>query len=208
MVPVVNPKQRAEPLSQEERRKAILEAVIPLLLDHGSRVTTSQMAKAAGVAEGTIFSVFPDKSTVVHEALKMSLDPEPTLKRLAAIEEDADLEERVRQAVQLLEARYDEVHTLVSVVRSIDAPSKKKGAKPGRAAMEGNRRTIEGLAAMLSVRHQELSVEPRRAASVLNSLMFALHFPLTDPDDRVTAEEVVDIVLNGIRRTNNKRKDS
>ena len=49
---------RAAPLSPDERRRAIVDAVLPLLIEHGRAVTTRQMAEAAGIAEGTIFRVF------------------------------------------------------------------------------------------------------------------------------------------------------
>ena len=68
-------KARARPLSPEDRRAAILDAVIPLLIDHGAAVTTAEMAEAAGIAEGTIFRVFPDKASLLHAAIERSLDP-------------------------------------------------------------------------------------------------------------------------------------
>ena len=58
-------KARARPLSPEDRRAAILDAVVPLLIDHGAAVTTAEMAEAAGIAEGTIFRVFPDKASLL-----------------------------------------------------------------------------------------------------------------------------------------------
>ena len=39
---------RAKPLSPEQRRTAILDAVIPLLVERGATVTTAEMAEAAG----------------------------------------------------------------------------------------------------------------------------------------------------------------
>ena len=44
----------------------IVDAVVPLLLEHGGDVTTRQIAEAAGIAEGTIFRVFPDKAALLH----------------------------------------------------------------------------------------------------------------------------------------------
>ncbi len=59
---------RARPLSLDERRASIIEAVIPLLLDHGQAVTSRQIADAAGVAEGTVFRAFGDKESLIQEA--------------------------------------------------------------------------------------------------------------------------------------------
>ena len=45
-------------MSSDNRRRAIVEAITPLLIEHGGGVTTRQMAEAAGIAEGTIFPSF------------------------------------------------------------------------------------------------------------------------------------------------------
>ena len=49
-------------MSVEDRRAAIVEAALPLLIEHGANVTTSQIAAAAGIAEGTVFRAFGDKN--------------------------------------------------------------------------------------------------------------------------------------------------
>src|SRR5690606_7710841 len=43
-------RERARPLSPEERREAILEAVLPLLRERGRDVTSRELAEASGVA--------------------------------------------------------------------------------------------------------------------------------------------------------------
>ena len=43
-----------------------MEATLPLLRAHGLSITTRQIAEAAGVAEGTIFGVFPDKEALLQ----------------------------------------------------------------------------------------------------------------------------------------------
>ena len=53
--------KRATALPPEERRSMIVAATLPLLLEHGDRVTSRQIAEACGIAEGTIFRAFTDK---------------------------------------------------------------------------------------------------------------------------------------------------
>ncbi|HYD08975.1 MAG TPA: helix-turn-helix domain-containing protein, partial [Acidimicrobiales bacterium] len=77
---------RAPALPAEERRRAILDATLPLLIERGSAVSTKQIAEAAGIAEGTIFRVFPDKDSLVRAAVELAFDPEPTEQALAAID--------------------------------------------------------------------------------------------------------------------------
>src|SRR5215207_6406848 len=61
-------------MSPDERRKAILDALIPLLLERGGDVTTKEIAQAAGIAEGTIFRVFPDKATLLFAAAEEAIN--------------------------------------------------------------------------------------------------------------------------------------
>ena len=67
---------RAPRLSPDERRAALVDATVPLLLEHGRAVTTRQIAEAAGIAEGTIFRVFATKEELVDAALDAAFDPQ------------------------------------------------------------------------------------------------------------------------------------
>lgn len=189
---------RAEPLSREERRKAILEAVVPLLIENGTRVTTAQMAQAACIAEGTIFRVFPDKLSLLHEAVKSSFDPEPQLRSLEAIDDQADLAERVHRAAQILQGRFERVHTLVSVARSLKVGKGRHG-DAFRAAREANRVLVAALTELFAGAEDELTVSPDKAAALLNGVMFAQHFPFSAEKDRLSTQEVATILLEGIR---------
>ena len=66
--------RRAEALPADERRAMIVEAMLPLLLEHGEMVTTRQIAEAAGIAEGTIFRVFADKDELIAAVVEHAAD--------------------------------------------------------------------------------------------------------------------------------------
>ena len=110
--------RRAEPLSAEERRRSILTAVIPLLIQKGSAVTSAEMAEAAGVAEGTIFRVFADKTAIINEAVRVTIDPGPTCEALAQIDPSTSLEDQLVIAARILLARIDHFMALAEVARS------------------------------------------------------------------------------------------
>src|SRR4051794_19653061 len=83
-------------MSPDDRRKAILDALIPLLVERGGDVTTREIARAAGIAEGTIFRVFPDKATLLLAAAQEAINPAGGQEAFdAAMTGTDDLRERV-----------------------------------------------------------------------------------------------------------------
>jgi len=92
---------RAAPLPPDERRRAILTAVQPVLLERGAAVTTKELAHAADVSEGTLFRVFVDKPTLLREAVFSALDPTTVVPELDAIDRSAPLVERVTRVLEL-----------------------------------------------------------------------------------------------------------
>ncbi|MDP9802906.1 TetR/AcrR family transcriptional regulator [Acinetobacter calcoaceticus] len=56
----------ARPLS-EAKRDSLLEAASELIAQLGTGASTSKIAKAAGVSEGTLFTYFPSKDDLINE---------------------------------------------------------------------------------------------------------------------------------------------
>jgi len=114
---------RAAALPAADRRDAIAAATLPLLYAQGAGVTTRQIAEAAGIAEGTIFRVFPDKESVLIAAAELAFDPRPVVEALEAIRLDRDLEERLVEAVVILQERVTNLFQLMSVAAAITSPT-------------------------------------------------------------------------------------
>jgi AcrR family transcriptional regulator len=201
------PKTRARPLSPEQRRSAILDAVIPLLMNKGAAVTTADIASAAGIAEGTIFRVFPDKRALLHAAMKKTLDPQPIQAALGALDEDLPLADKLVAGAAALSERFERVTALIGVLRSIPHSgadsSHEDEAKPNthRYAGDAMAAIATALTEVMEHHRNELAVEPARAAVILRGLVFANTHPMLRADDRMTPEQIVDILLTGVLRS-------
>ena len=68
-------------MAPEARREMIVDAALPLILEHGERVTTRQIADAAGIAEGTIFRAFADKDDVIAAVVATGDRPDAARRR-------------------------------------------------------------------------------------------------------------------------------
>jgi AcrR family transcriptional regulator len=193
------PRARAAALPAEARRRAIIGATVPLLLAHGTAVTTRQIAEAAGVAEGTIFRVFPDKDAVIDAAVEAAFDPEATHEALRAIDRTLPLEERLLQAIDVVQRRMAEIWQLMAAVGHARLP---EGARPGAARPPAPRHLAEdnqALADVIGPDADRLRCPLPLVAATIRGLIFGATHPAFAPDGQAQAPRViVDVLLHGI----------
>ena len=191
--------RRAKPLSPGERRTAILDAVIPLLVERGAAVTTAEMAAAAGIAEGTIFRVFPDKNALLHAAIGKTLDPAPIVTALEAIDPSGSLQEQLGEAATILATRYEKTTALIGMARSMPDHGK-PSPEAHRIAHEAMATVAQALTKMLEPHRAGLSVDPGQAAVLLRGLLFANAHQLLHGDIHMTPDQLVGVLVNGIAK--------
>ena len=193
-------RSRAASLPPDERRRAILDAVVPLIVEHGAGVTTRQLAEAAEVAEGTLFRVFEDKAALLHAAAHAVLDPEHGRRALADVDPDLDLAQMVRTVVeQQLHSLGRAMQVLMAVRSAVGPPAGHDRPGPPAFVLESHRVVLEGLTALFERYRGELRVEPQRAALLLRALLFGCRQPWQDPGLGLTAEEIADVLVCGVR---------
>lgn len=189
---------RAKPLSREDRRRAILDAVVPLLLENGAAVTTAEMAEAAGIAEGTIFRAFPDKATLLHEAVKATMDPLPLREILWGIPADDPFEDQILAATTALMRYFERGAAMMGILRGMPLPESRSAESPRRHAHDSQALITDDLTAIMGRQRDRLGVTASQAAVVLRGLVFANVHPWLAPDPRLTAEQIVTVLLSGV----------
>ncbi len=194
-------------MSPDDRRRAIIDAVIPLLVEHGDAISTRQIADAAGIAEGTIFRVFPDKNALLMAAAAETLNPssgrDDLLAALAGVD---DLHDKVRLTAERMCARSEQVMSVMMSLRKAWAADRAQhesgdaghGHGPPLCVVEAHAALLERLTEVFEPHRDELTVSPARAALLLRTLVLGSRHPGSRPEDRLSSQEVADVLLRGI----------
>ena len=188
---------RAAPLSPDERRAAIMAATEPLLEQHGRNVSTRQIAEAAGIAEGTIFRVFPSKDSLVDAVIADAFDVGVTCDQLRRIDPSQNLESRLVAAVALLQERLRRVFALFHAL----ALQRDAVAVDVRRRHQQDNELLDGALSDLMAPDQQLLAYPAAdAANLLRTLTFAISHPLLSDQRHSDPKQIVAILLHGITR--------
>jgi AcrR family transcriptional regulator len=180
--------RRAAALPPDERRSMIISSTLPLLLEYGERVTSRQIAEAAGIAEGTIFRAFADKDELIGAVLEVALDQQPLEDALSAIDAGLGLDAALDAAIAVLQQRVIDIWRLVSSV--------------GTRFHERARRPVtdsHALVRLLQPFRDELAVTPLAAARMLRALTLSTTHPMM-AGEPMTPHEIRHLFLHGVGR--------
>jgi AcrR family transcriptional regulator len=188
-------------MSPEARREMILQAAVPLVIEYGAAVTTSQIARAAGIAEGTVFRAFADKDELLGACVAEAIRPERTVAEIAAISLDQPLADRLTEAVAAMSAHLGRMGTLIGALHASGA-----GMRPAPPAGEDgcappDRRTAtaptrDAVAELFEPERECLRLPPAQLASLFVGLMFQLA-SFGDAEDEASTVDVIALFLHG-----------
>ena len=209
---VATTKGRAAPLPPDERRAAILLAVRPVLLERGASVTTRELAEAAGVAEGTLFRVFSDKRTLVHEAVMAAVDPAAGIPEIKAVDMSLPLRDRLVVLVRLGLARAEAGMRWIQLLHEVsrDEPSPGDRREQMRAwagrAESGDVAVREAIYAVLAPDADALRVPVENVEELFVTVVLGTTVRAVNQQRRGRSpeppdpERLVDLLLHGVLR--------
>ncbi|HEY8319661.1 MAG TPA: TetR/AcrR family transcriptional regulator [Amnibacterium sp.] len=184
-------RERARPMAPDDRRAAMIEAVIPLLKEHGRDVSTRQIAEACGVAEGTVFRAFKDKDSLIAAAIEAYFDPLPFRTAIGSIDRDLPVEEKLRAVLHLLRERFAGVIGLMSALKMTGGPP-----PPGvQVSGEG---WIDHFCALLGPDADALSMPVDLVAHHLRLVAFASSIPPFTIPHRFSDDELLALIAHGV----------
>lgn len=147
---------------------AVLEATIQVLLQVGKeRLTTTKVARRAGVSVGTLYQYFPNKSAMLKAALKRHMDEVAEAIERVCHEQKGNGLEQMASALMttFLQAKMRDAKAsvaLYSVSSDID------GAK---IAHETGIKSNRAVVSMLKTAREQLTTDPQLVASMLQGVM-------------------------------------
>ncbi|WP_432001527.1 TetR/AcrR family transcriptional regulator [Streptomyces sioyaensis] len=186
----------------------IVAAALPLVAEYGATVTTSQIARAAGIGEATIFRAFKDKEEVLEACVAEAVGPDHVLRELASISLDEPLATRLTEAAEALRAHMERMGT---VIGALHASGHLRGRAAGPAARDAGdgpppdarARSFaalrHGIIELLAPDRTAFRLSPEKVASAFLGLLFTrLQTPAAEGDAApLTPEELISVLLDG-----------
>lgn len=191
-------------MAPEARRAAIIAATVPLLHEHGLAISTRQIAAAAGVAEGTLFGVFPDKGALIRAALISTFDPAEAIRALQSIDPDAALRDRMVTALEILQKLVGRKTTLLGAMRAYGPHAKPSGeSTQDMHEFFGQLKRwhtvlVGALAAVIEPDRAHLRHRPETVAHLVFMLMMTKARGILGEAEPMDSRMIVELLLDGV----------
>lgn len=189
---------RAPAMTVEERRAAILAVAVPMLIEQGGNVTTSEIAAAAGIAEGTLFRAFKDKQELFVSCLHAVLESEAEVAEIQRVDRSLPLAERLTAAVRSVADYQTRLWSVMVALRSagVDPRSGERRFDGPPTAMVRISSAIAGL-----FDADDLRVPTDLAARLMLGSVFSNRLQSEGMGDSgADLDELVDLFLHGVLR--------
>lgn len=180
----------------EQRRAAIIDAAVELLDANGPELTTRVVAEAAGVAEGTLFRVFPTLPDLLGATYSEFLSQERLMARLAAVELGTTLESRTLGCVNGIVDYFTHIHAVLPPPRH-EAVNTPHAVCVRDAHKERFADLRDWVVDVVTPHAAELTVTPETYAHYLKALSIGL--AMARPGG-LTAGDLTRFALDGARR--------
>lgn len=193
----------------------IVQTALPLVAERGAAVTTAEIARAAGIGEGTIFRVFADKDELLDACVVETLRPDNLIAQLADIPLDQPLAARLSDAAAAMQAHADRMGAVMGSLwssgRQRQRPS--RDDQRARAAGEADRNVAvtqarDALAELFEPDKDSLRWPPERLATAFQRLLFtgSRWRALSGEQEPATAD-LIDLFLHGALSDREHRED-
>jgi AcrR family transcriptional regulator len=183
-------RQRAQPMTPDDRRAMIAEQAIPLFIEHGSSLTTRQLAESLGIAEGTIFRAFGDKDALVRAAVRVFFDRAESLLSTGLVDASLPLEEKVSRLVRGAREHAKGVFAMLSLLDPGEAGEYISRARSGKFEA--------AIAQAIAPDAEALGVAPERVALLMRVAIIAASAPAHHQQPSLDDDELVQFILYGI----------
>jgi AcrR family transcriptional regulator len=200
-------RRRAPGMSIEQRREMIVAAALPLVAEYGVAVTTSQIARSAGIGEATIFRAFTDKEELLGACMAEAVRPDHAIREIASIPLDQPLDARLVEAADALGAHLTRMGALAGALygsgnrrrprpgHETDRPAEDADRPPANSREESMAATRAAIADLFEPGEDSLRVDAEDAAAIFLGLLFTR--PRADQTGGLSSERLVEVFLHG-----------
>jgi AcrR family transcriptional regulator len=193
---------RAPAMNVDERRAAIVEVAVPMLIEHGANVKTSEIAAAAGIAEGTLFRAFPDKQALFSACVRAIFESAAEVAQIEQIDRSLPLAQRLTAGVRAVSEYQNKLWSVLVALRSAGVDLRHDDHEHGEKEHHGPPMAMIQISAAVAdlFDADDLRVSPDLAARLLLGSVFSNRLQTEGLGDAVELPELVDLFLHGILR--------